>query len=93
MNCSTRCPPGSPRIGPGVIRHIASLLGSVVWLEGNFAAAREHLLRALADRSAADPQVLDTAWWVNVDPISSAHTLPGADPHVEGDLDDANSGH
>ena len=35
---------------------MASSLGSVLWLEGDFAAAREHLLRALADRSAADPQ-------------------------------------
>ena len=52
---------------------IASVLGSVLWLEGDFATAREHLLRALADRSAADPHVLDTAWWVHVDPIASAH--------------------
>ena len=60
---------------------IASSLGSVTWLEGDFTAARGHLLRALADRSAADPRVLETAWWVPVDPISSAHNLPGIDAY------------
>ena len=52
---------------------IASLLGTVTWLEGDFGVAREHLLRALADRSAADPRALEGAWWMVVDPISSAH--------------------
>jgi class 3 adenylate cyclase/tetratricopeptide (TPR) repeat protein len=70
---------------------IASVLGSVVWLEGNFSAAREHLLRALADSSAADPNVLDTAWWVNVDPISLAHTYMALTHTVEGDLDSAHT--
>jgi class 3 adenylate cyclase/tetratricopeptide (TPR) repeat protein len=70
---------------------IASVLGSVIWLEGDFTAARSHLLRALADRSAADPQVLDTAWWVNVDPISLAHTYLALTHAVGADLDRANA--
>jgi class 3 adenylate cyclase/tetratricopeptide (TPR) repeat protein len=70
---------------------IASVLGSVIWLEGDFPVAREHLLRALADRSAADPHVLDTAWWVNVDPISLAHTYVALTHTVCGDLDRANA--
>ena len=68
---------------------IASSLGSVTWLEGDFTAARGHLLRALADRSAADPRVLDTAWWVAVDPISSAHIFLALTHMVCGDLDRA----
>ena len=70
---------------------IASVLGSVIWLEGDFTAARRHLLRALAGRSAADPHVLDTAWWVNVDPISLAHTYLALTHTVCGDLDRANA--
>ena len=70
---------------------IASSLGSVIWLEGDFTAAREHLLRALADRSAADPRVLDTAWWVAVDPISAAHNFLALTHTVCGDLDRANA--
>jgi class 3 adenylate cyclase/tetratricopeptide (TPR) repeat protein len=70
---------------------IASSLGSVSWLEGDFAAAREHLLRALADASAADLWVLDTAWWVALDPISSAHTYLALTHTVCGDLDRANA--
>ena len=70
---------------------IASSLGSVTWLEGDFTAAREHLLRALADRSAADPRVLETAWWVVVDPISSAHIFLALTYMVCGDLDRANA--
>ena len=70
---------------------IASSLGSVLWLEGDFAAAREHLLSALADRSAADPQVLETAWWVPVDPISSAHIFLALTHMVAGDLDRAHA--
>jgi tetratricopeptide (TPR) repeat protein len=70
---------------------IASVLGSVVWLEGDFTAARAHLLRALAGRSAADPRVLDSAWWVNVDPISLAHTYLALTHTVCGDLDRANA--
>ncbi|MBV8348718.1 MAG: adenylyl cyclase, partial [Mycolicibacterium sp.] len=70
---------------------IASSLGSVIWLEGNFAAARGHLLRALADRSAADPGALDTAWRVPVDPISAAHNFLGLTHMVCGDLDRANA--
>lgn len=68
---------------------IAAVLGSVVWLEGDFSAAREHLLRALAESSAADPNVLDTAWWVNVDPISLAHTYMALTHTVCGDIDSA----
>jgi class 3 adenylate cyclase/tetratricopeptide (TPR) repeat protein len=70
---------------------IASSLGSVIWLEGNFAAARGHLLRALADRSAADPGALDTAWRVPVDPISAAHNFLALTHMVYGDLDRANA--
>ena len=70
---------------------IASSLGSVLWPEGDFAAAREHLLSALADRSAADPQVLETAWWVPVDPISSAHIFLALTHMVAGDLDRAHA--
>lgn len=70
---------------------LASVLGSVVWLEGNFSAAREHLLRALGESSAADPNVLDTAWWVNVDPISLAHTYMALTHTVCGDLDRAHT--
>jgi class 3 adenylate cyclase/tetratricopeptide (TPR) repeat protein len=68
---------------------IESSLGSVVWLEGDFTAARGHLLRALADRSAADPRVLETAWWVAVDPISAAHNFLALTHIVCGDLDRA----
>ncbi len=70
---------------------IASTLGSVIWLEGDFTAARGHLLRALADRSAADPRVLDTAWFVPVDPISLAHTYLALTHTVCGDLDRADA--
>jgi class 3 adenylate cyclase/tetratricopeptide (TPR) repeat protein len=68
---------------------IASSLGSVNWLEGDFTAARGHLLRALADRSAADPRVLETAWWVAVDPISAANNFLALTHMVCGDLDRA----
>jgi class 3 adenylate cyclase/tetratricopeptide (TPR) repeat protein len=70
---------------------IASSSGSVTWLEGDFTAARGHLLRALADRSAADPQVLETAWWVAVDPISAANNFLALTHMVCGDLDGANA--
>jgi class 3 adenylate cyclase/tetratricopeptide (TPR) repeat protein len=70
---------------------IASSLGCVTWLEGDFTAARDHFLRALADRSAADPRVLATAWWVVVDPISSAHVFLALTHMVCGDLDAANA--
>ncbi|HWS94703.1 MAG TPA: adenylyl cyclase, partial [Mycobacterium sp.] len=70
---------------------IASSLGSVIWLEGDFTAARGHLLRAVADRSAADPAVLESAWWVPVDPISAAHNFLALTYTVCGDLDRANA--
>jgi tetratricopeptide (TPR) repeat protein len=70
---------------------IAAVLGSVIWLEGDFTAARTHLQRAVAGRSAADPHVLDTAWWVNVDPISLAHMYLALTHMVCGDLDGANA--
>ncbi|OBH08752.1 adenylyl cyclase [Mycobacterium sp. E2699] len=70
---------------------IAAVLGSVIWLEGDFIAARTLLLRALASRSAADPRVLDNAWWVNVDPISLAHTYLALNHTVGGDLDAASA--
>jgi class 3 adenylate cyclase/tetratricopeptide (TPR) repeat protein len=70
---------------------IASVMGSVTWLEGDFTAARGHLMRALADRSAADPRVLESSWWVVVDPISSAHIFLALTHMVCGDLDRANA--
>ncbi len=70
---------------------IASSVGCVIWLEGDFTAAREHLLRALADRSAADPRALAGAWWVVVDPISSAHNFLALTHMVCGDLGRANA--
>ena len=70
---------------------MAASLGSVIWLEGDFTAARAHLLRALADRSAADPRVLNTAWFVAVDPISSAHIFLALTHTICGDLDRANA--
>jgi class 3 adenylate cyclase/tetratricopeptide (TPR) repeat protein len=70
---------------------IASSLGSVIWMEGDFIAARGHLLRALADRSAADPRALETAWRVPVDPISVAHNFLALTHIVCGDLDRANA--
>ncbi|MGV0794761.1 ATP-binding protein [Mycolicibacterium sp. XJ1819] len=76
---------------PWSVPTLASSLGSVIWLEGDFTAARDHLLRAVADASAADPRVLDTAWWVPVDPISSAHTFLALTHLVQGDLHGANA--
>lgn len=70
---------------------IASLLGTVTWLEGDFGVAREHLLRALADRSAADPRALEGDWWMVVDPISSAHIFLALTSMVSGDLDRADA--
>jgi class 3 adenylate cyclase/tetratricopeptide (TPR) repeat protein len=74
---------------PWSIPAVASSLGAVLWLEGEFEAAREHLVRALADRSAADPRKLDNEWWVNTDPISSAHDYLALTHTVLGDLDRA----
>ena len=70
---------------------IASSLGCVTWLEGDFTAARGHLLRALAESSAADPAVLESAWWVVVDPISSALNFLALAYTVNGDLDRADA--
>jgi class 3 adenylate cyclase/tetratricopeptide (TPR) repeat protein len=70
---------------------IASSLGSVTWLEGDFTTARRHLLQALADRSAADPAVLDAPSWVTVDPIAAAHQYLALTHTVCGDLDRANA--
>ena len=67
------------------------LAGTITWLEGDFAAAREHLLRALADRSAADPQELEAAWWIADDPIAVAHVFSALTHAVCGDLDRANA--
>lgn len=76
---------------PWSVPSLASSLGSVLWLEGDFTAARGHLQRALADRSAADPRVLDTAWWVPVEPISTAHKFLALTHMVCGDLEGANA--
>ena len=69
----------------------ASTLGSVTWLEGDFVAARTHLLAALVDPSAADPRVLETAFWVAVDPVANAHTFLALTHMVFGDLDRADA--
>jgi hypothetical protein len=55
-------------------------------LEGEFAAARKHLLRALTDRSAADPHELDAAWWIVDDPIAVTHVFLALTAAVCGDL-------
>jgi len=68
---------------------IESSLGTVFWLEGDFDSAREHLLRALADRSAADPHKLDATWWIATDPITAAHNYLALMHLVDGDLDRA----
>jgi tetratricopeptide (TPR) repeat protein len=70
---------------------IASSLGAITWLEGDFAAARKHLLRALADRSAADPHELNAAWWIVDDPIAVTHVFLALTQVVCGDLDHANA--
>ncbi|AWT57413.1 ATP-binding protein [Mycolicibacterium smegmatis] len=53
---------------------ITSSLGSVLWLQGDFAAARKYLDRSLEEWADHDPRELDNAWWVNSDPVSTAHT-------------------
>lgn len=68
---------------------IESAMGTVAWLEGDFASVRKHLLLALADHSAADPRERYGAWWVTDDPISSAHVYLGLNHTVGGDLDGA----
>lgn len=68
---------------------IESSLGTVLWLEGDFDTAREHLMRALADRSAADPRALDAAWFVPTDPISAAHNHLALTHVMHGELDSA----
>ena len=70
---------------------IASSLGAIAWLEGEFAAARKHLLRALTDRSAADPHELDAAWWIVDDPIAVTHVFLAMTAAVSGDLARANT--
>jgi hypothetical protein len=60
-------------------------------LEVYFITALVQLLQALADRSAADPRVLDTAWFVPVDPISTAHVFLALTHTVCGDTDRANA--
>jgi tetratricopeptide (TPR) repeat protein len=68
---------------------LSSTLGTVLWLEGDFEAARGHLLDALDARSAADPRELATAWWVATDPISAAHNYLALTYIMSGDLDRA----
>lgn len=63
-----------------------SSLGTVFWLEGDFDTAREHLSRAIADRSAADPHKLDAKWWIATDPITAAHNYLALIHVVRGDL-------
>jgi class 3 adenylate cyclase/tetratricopeptide (TPR) repeat protein len=68
---------------------IASSRGAIIWLKGDFKAARGHLLQGLADRSAADPRELDAAWWMAHDPIAMAHWYLALTHTVCGDLDRA----
>jgi class 3 adenylate cyclase/tetratricopeptide (TPR) repeat protein len=84
---SDRIPRGSLWSYPA----IASSLGAITWLEGDFAAARAHLQGALADRSAADPRELEAAWWIADDPIAIAHVYLALTHAVCGDLDRANA--
>ncbi|OMC27828.1 adenylyl cyclase [Mycobacterium sp. GA-1841] len=70
---------------------IASSMGSIAWLQGDFAIARSHLLSALEDSSAADPRELDTTWWGNTDPISGAHTYLALSDLLHADLAGAES--
>lgn len=65
---------------------LASALGSVLWLEGEFGTARDHLAMALAESSAAEPGVLDHAWWVAVDPIAASHSFLALTHMIVGDL-------
>lgn len=65
---------------------VESSLGSVLWMQGEFASAREHLRNALTKGSDADPAVLNTAWWVSVDPVSVAHVFLALTAMVNGDL-------
>jgi class 3 adenylate cyclase/tetratricopeptide (TPR) repeat protein len=84
---SNRIPPDWPWCYPA----LAYSLGAVTWLEGDFAAAHQHLLLALAHRSAADPQELARTWWLADDPISSAHNYLAQTHIVYGDLDRADA--
>ena len=70
---------------------IESSRGTATWLQGDFAAARKHLLRALAERAAADPGELDDVWWIATDPITSAHNFMALSHVLGGDLDRANA--
>jgi class 3 adenylate cyclase/tetratricopeptide (TPR) repeat protein len=70
---------------------IASSLGAIAWLEGEFAAARKHLLRALTDRSAADSHEMNAAWWIADDPMAVTHVFLALTHAVCGDLARANA--
>lgn len=70
---------------------IESTVGSVCWLEGDFGTARKHLLTALENRSAADPQVLETVFWVAPDPVTTAHTFLALTHMLDGHLDGADA--
>lgn len=65
---------------------VESSLGSVLWMQGEFGPAREHLRNALTKGSDADPAVLNSAWWVSVDPVSVAHVFLALTAMVDGDL-------
>ncbi|AKS31386.1 ATP-binding protein [Mycolicibacterium goodii] len=65
---------------------ISSALGSVLWLQGDFASARKYLGRSLEEWVEHDPRELDNAWWVNSDPVSTAHTYLALTHLVRGDL-------
>lgn len=65
---------------------ITSSLGSVLFLQGDFASARKYLDRSLEEWIEHDPRELDNAWWVNSDPVSTAHTYLALTHIVRGDL-------
>lgn len=65
---------------------VESSLGSVLWMQGEFTSARKHLGNALIKGRDADPAVLNSAWWVSVDPVSVAHVFLALTAMVNGDL-------
>ena len=70
---------------------IACSWGTLAFLEGDVTAAREYLLQALAESSAADPRELETKWWVAADPIAAAHIHLALTQLMCGDVDEARS--
>ena len=92
-NCAGRRRPAglavhrSPAIDRGCYPVIAYSWGTVSWLRGDFDSARGHFLQALADRSAADPDELDTRVVGGLRPDRHLAQLSGVDHMMSGDLD------